>query len=111
MVGAFGHDRRILAWDVWNEPDNTNASSYGKLELPNKVEYVQKLLPKVYEWARAAGAEQPLTSGVWRGDWSSPEKLSAIEKVHVQMSDVISFHDYGVCVKTSDFTPSRTEIQ
>jgi hypothetical protein len=95
VVGAFGHDRRILAWDIWNEPDNTNASSYGKLELPNKVEYVQKLLPKVYEWARTAGAEQPLTSGVWRGDWSSPEKLSAIEKVQVQMSDVISFHDYG----------------
>ncbi|HET9804514.1 MAG TPA: hypothetical protein VFP96_14840, partial [Candidatus Acidoferrum sp.] len=23
VVGKFGHDERILAWDVWNEPDNT----------------------------------------------------------------------------------------
>jgi hypothetical protein len=95
VVGAFGHDGRVLAWDVWNEPGNTNESSYEKLELPNKAEYVQKLLPKVYEWARAAGVEQPLTSGLWEGDWSSPEKLSPIAKIQVQMSDVISFHDYG----------------
>ncbi len=30
VVGAFGNDRRMLAWDVWNEPDNSNDSSYGK---------------------------------------------------------------------------------
>lgn len=95
VVEAFGHDRRILAWDLWNEPDNMNESSYGKAELPNKIEIVQELLPKVYGWARSAGAEQPLTSGLWKGDWSSPEKLSPIEKVQIQMSDVISFHDYG----------------
>ena len=37
VVGAFAKDRRILAWDVWNEPDNTNGSSYGKQEPVNKV--------------------------------------------------------------------------
>ena len=31
VVGAFANDPRILAWDVWNEPDNDNASSYGKV--------------------------------------------------------------------------------
>src|SRR3954447_5807596 len=25
VVGAFGKDARVLGWDVWNEPDNTNA--------------------------------------------------------------------------------------
>src|SRR3546814_1398363 len=22
VVGRFGQDRRVLAWDIWNEPDN-----------------------------------------------------------------------------------------
>ena len=29
VVGAFGKDARVLGWDVWNEPDNTNTNSYG----------------------------------------------------------------------------------
>ncbi len=95
VLGAFGRDPRVLAWDLWNEPDNTNASSYGKLEPGNKVELVVNLLPKVFEWARAAGADQPLTSGLWRGDWSRPEKLSSVEKIQLENSDVISFHNYG----------------
>ncbi|HUB51416.1 MAG TPA: hypothetical protein VL986_04675, partial [Terracidiphilus sp.] len=31
VVGAFANDQRILAWDVWNEPDNTNHGSYEEL--------------------------------------------------------------------------------
>ena len=31
-MGAFANDKRILAWDIWNEPDNLNTSSCGKLE-------------------------------------------------------------------------------
>jgi hypothetical protein len=94
VLGAFAKDERVLGWDVWNEPDNTNDGSYGKLEPANKVELVQALLPKVYEWARAAGATQPLTSGVWKGDWSSPSKLGPTEKIQIELSDVISFHNY-----------------
>ena len=30
VVGAFAGDQRILAWDLWNEPDNGNDSSYAK---------------------------------------------------------------------------------
>ena len=95
VVGAFAHDTRILGWDVWNEPDNTNDGSYASLEPRNKVELVLKLLPDVFEWARAAGATQPLTSGVWKGDWSSPEKLGRMEKIQLAFSDVISFHSYN----------------
>jgi hypothetical protein len=36
-----------------------------------------------------------VTSGVWKGDWSSPEKLSPFEKIQLEQSDVISFHNYG----------------
>ncbi len=94
VVSAFANDDRILAWDVWNEPDNLNTSSYGKQEPPNKVALVLALLPKAFEWARQAGATQPLTSGVWQGDWSSPEKLSPMARTQLELSDVVSFHAY-----------------
>ena len=68
VVGAFANDKRVLAWDLWNEPDNPNTSSYSKVELVNKVAVVEELLPKTYAWARAAHPEQPLTSGVWKGE-------------------------------------------
>src|SRR5215467_9382827 len=30
ILNAFGKDDRVLGWDVWNEPDNTNGGSYAK---------------------------------------------------------------------------------
>ena len=97
VVGAFAHDRRVLAWDVWNEPGNReDDNQYKKFEPSNKVELVAKLLPWAFDWARAAGPEQPLTSGLWEDDkdWSLADKLSTIERVQLAMSDVISFHCY-----------------
>ncbi len=94
VVGAFGKDPRVLGWDVWNEPDNTNGGAYAKQEPPNKVDLVLALLPQVFQWARAAGVEQPLTSGVWKGDWSSDDKLSPMERIQLEYSDIISFHNY-----------------
>ncbi len=87
VVGAFANDKRILAWDVWNEPDN------GK-EIPNKAELVDGLLPKAFAWARTQHPVQPLTSGVWQGDWSHPDKESATTKIQLAESDVITFHNY-----------------
>lgn len=94
VVSAFANDERILAWDLWNEPDNTNNTAYGKVELPNKGDYVLPLLEKTFEWARSVNPSQPLTSGVWAGDWSSPEKLKPIEKLQLDQSDIITFHNY-----------------
>jgi hypothetical protein len=94
VVGSFAKDDRILGWDVWNEPDNTNEPAYSKLEPPNKVELVQALLPKAFEWARSVHPTQPLTSGVWKGDWSDPSKLGPTEKIQIELSDAISFHNY-----------------
>jgi len=95
VVGSFAKDKRILAWDIWNEPDNVNNGSYRQLEPPNKVDLVVALLPKAYEWARSVHPIQPLTSGVWKGDWSAPEKLTPMEKAQLELSDVISFHNYS----------------
>jgi len=94
VVGAFAKDQRILAWDIWNEPDNENGGSYGQLEPKNKVELVLALLPQAFAWARAAGAEQPLTSGVWKGDWSTAEKMTAMDRLQIELSDVVTFHNY-----------------
>jgi hypothetical protein len=72
VVGAFAKDERILGWDVWNEPDNGNGGSYKDLEPKNKNELVVALLPQAFAWARSAHPTQPLTSGVWKDDWSVP---------------------------------------
>jgi hypothetical protein len=90
----FADDDRILAWDVWNEPDNMNTSSYGAQEPTNKIALVTALLPKIFTYARSGRPSQPLTSGVWKGDWSSPDKLSPIEKIQLEQSDIVSFHNY-----------------
>jgi hypothetical protein len=94
VVGAFGQDDRILAWDMWNEPDNMNGSSYGKLEPKNKKEIVLALLPRAFAWARSTNPKQPLTSGIWHEDPGTPGKLSPMAKEQLELSDVISFHSY-----------------
>jgi hypothetical protein len=94
VVGAFAKDDRVLGWDIWNEPDNGNGGSYKDLEPKNKNDLVIALLPKAFAWARAAHPTQPLTSGVWKDDWSVPEKLGPGAKIQIETSDVISFHSY-----------------
>jgi cellulase (glycosyl hydrolase family 5) len=94
VVGSFAKDDRVLAWDIWNEPDNGNGGSYKESEPKNKNELVLALLPQAYAWARAAHPTQPLTSGVWKEDWSDPAKLGPGAKIQLTLSDVISFHNY-----------------
>jgi len=92
IVGAFANDQRILGWDIWNEPDNRNDSSYK--DPANKKELVLALLPRAFAWAREAKATQPLTSGIWHEDPATPDKLSPMAKEQLELSDVISFHTY-----------------
>ena len=94
VVGAFAKDDRVLGWDIWNEPDNGNGGSYQNLEPKSKDELVIALLPQAFAWARAAHPTQPLTSGVWKRDWSVAEKLEPAARIQIEMSDVISFHSY-----------------
>jgi hypothetical protein len=94
LVAWFSIDKRILAWDVWNEPDFVNTGVYAISEPPNKIDLVRKLLPKIFQYARAGSPTQPLTSGLYKGDWSSPSTLSPIEKIQIELSDFISFQNY-----------------
>ena len=90
VVGRFKDDRRVQVWDLWNEPDNLNGNSYGenhlKTELPKDVKHkaVEDLLRKTFQWAREAGATQPLTSGLWLGGHKAdPKRLIPIESVRL----------------------------
>jgi hypothetical protein len=94
ILGAFANDSRVLAWDVWNEPDNLNASSYANVEDPDKIMHVDHLLPLVFEWARETNPSQPLTSGVWHGAWGDPNRQSETVKIQLAESDIITFHNY-----------------
>lgn len=94
IVQTFRADKRILAWDLWNEPDNRNGDDYAKQDPPNKVELVNKLLPQTFDWARSAKPEQPLTSGVWKGDYFKEGKLDATEQIQMEHSDIVTFHSY-----------------
>lgn len=96
IVGHFAKDDRILAWDVWNEPDNPGGGNYDAEEPKDKFQHVAELLPQVFAWARSEHPTQPLTSGVWHDDdWSPGARLNAIEKTQLEQSDIISFHNYG----------------
>lgn len=93
VVGAFAEDQRVLAWDIWNEPDNQGGDALE--DVPAKVRRVDELLPRAFAWARSVHPSQPLTSAVWVGDWHDPDKESPTTKIQLEQSDVISFHDYG----------------
>ncbi len=93
IVGAFANDQRILGWDIWNEPDNQGGDKAE--DVAAKVARVDELLPKAFAWARSVHPVQPLTSGVWDGNWSDPSQESATTKIQLRESDVISFHNYG----------------
>jgi hypothetical protein len=92
VVGSFAQDNRVLAWDVWNEPDNEGRDR--PEDVPAKIRRINQLLPQVFAWARSASPTQPLTSGVWKGNWSDPARESETVKIQLSESDVISFHNY-----------------
>ncbi len=98
VVGVIGHfrtDRRIAFWDLYNEPDNKNDPAYIQMEPASKEETARQLLQKTFAWARSVNPKQPISSGVWMGNWADPSKLSPMEKVQLDNSDIITFHNYG----------------
>lgn len=73
--------------DHLSDPDNSNAGSYGPLELKNKNELAAKLVRRAFEWAREVGPSQPLTVGVWHGgDLSDPRKLNETQRAAIELS-------------------------
>ncbi|OBJ01072.1 1,4-beta-xylanase [Mycobacterium sp. 1465703.0] len=94
VLTQFRNDERVLGWDLWNEPDNP-ANAYASVERKDKFDLVADLLPQVFEWARSVDPCQPLTSGVWHGQWADPGRRSVISGIQLDNSDVITFHNYA----------------
>jgi hypothetical protein len=80
MMTTFKSDKRILMWDLYNEPGNSNNINKS---LP--------LLKAIFSWARAVAPSQPVTAGVW--DYS--EAFNDLNKFQLENSDVITYHHYG----------------
>ncbi len=78
VLTTFKNDKRILLWDLYNEPGNSN---YGAKSLP--------LLEKEFQWGREINPSQPLSAGIWNKDFA---ELNAYQLAN---SDVITYHDYN----------------
>jgi hypothetical protein len=77
VLTTFAHDKRILLWDLYNEPGNSG-----------KGDSTLVLLSRIYQWAREVNPDQPVSSGLW--DWGL-EKICILQ---LNNSDVITYHDY-----------------
>jgi endo-1,4-beta-mannosidase len=77
VMKSFAHDKRILLWDLYNEPGNSGKRDSS---LP--------LLKKVFSWARAVNPDQPISVGLWTWDFYNLNALQAAN------SDIITYHNY-----------------
>jgi hypothetical protein len=77
MLGAFGADKRILGWDLYNEPGNSKQD-----------EKSLSLLKAVFKWAWAVRPSQPLTAGAWYDN-------AVLAAFQVKASDIVTFHNYS----------------
>lgn len=100
VIRRFGRDRRVLAWDVFNEPDNINHPAYYVFEPRNKSEMALVLMEKAFGWARAAGVTQPLTAAPWKGDFMDEKRMLPISRWMLENSDVITIHSYDSLPRT-----------
>ena len=76
VLSAFGKDKRVVLWDLYNEPGNFGMN-----------EQCLPLLKETFKWARAVDPEQPLSAGLWFDN-------QALNEFQLQASDVITFHNY-----------------
>jgi hypothetical protein len=93
IISHFAKDSRVHVWDIFNEPDNVNSTSYFAHEPENKADLSLALLRKAFKWAREVNPTQPLTAGVWIGEWCE-EKIKPIDHFMLNNSDIITFHNY-----------------
>ena len=77
VLTTFRNDKRILMWDLYNEPGNSN---YNETSLP--------LLKKVFQWAWAVRPSQPLTCATWYDN-------KVLTDFQLASSDVITIHNYN----------------
>ena len=80
LVGTYKDDPRILAWDLYNEPGNSN-----------RILDCLPLLRYVFKWARANDPTQPLTSSLW----AYTDHCAVVNLLLLELSDIVGLHTYG----------------
>lgn len=78
ILQTFAEDRRIVLWDLYNEPGN---NGLGTRSMP--------LLKEVFAWAREVNPSQPLSVGVWH------HELTELNTFQLENSDIITYHNYA----------------
>lgn len=81
VVEKYKNDERIIIWDVYNEPGNSN-----------RRPVTMKNLVRMFEIVREIGPMQPLTAATWSSD--TGDNLPEVEQYCVDNSDIISYHNY-----------------
>lgn len=95
VLARFGDDERVVAWDLFNEPDSPNYA-YADGDPPDKVALMGDLVELVWDWAAEADPSQPITVGLFTYD--GPDRLDEagpVARAAIERSDVVSFHSYG----------------
>ena len=85
VMTKYRTDKRILFWNIWNEPGGNRR---GKVTVP--------LLREMYELAWKVGVEQPCAADVWTDDFGTDENaVNQAQHWAGKLSDIISYHCYG----------------
>ena len=111
VIGSFKDDKRILLWDLYNEPGNLSVFGEGQRHSFDEAlkEHSRDLMAATFEWARSVDPSHPLTVGAWVHSPSSPDGEpfeNEIDQLALELSDVISFHAYcdrahaELCIET-----------
>jgi hypothetical protein len=95
-AGAPASDLALLGAisGLYRYVDLDQPRAYRKVERKDKLERVADLLSLAFRWARSVDPSQPLTSGVWDGEWGDPQRRSEIANIQLDNSDVVTFHCY-----------------
>ncbi len=88
VMSHFSGDKRIVAWDLYNEPGNGVGDHITKVGLRENASF--PLLRDVFGWAKEVSPTQPYTVGYW----SDSEAGAGMQDFILDNSDIISFHFY-----------------
>ena len=96
---SFRADRRILLWDLYNEPGNRMTFGIaGYSEFDSRLEdSALSLMEGAFSWARGEAPNQPLTVAAWttpRADEGANAYCTATDRRALECSDLVSFHAY-----------------
>ena len=80
ILSRFGKDPRILMWDLYNEPGNSDMTD---ISYP--------FMEKFFQRAWSVRPTQPLTCATWNSD----TPFQRYNEFQLRNSDVITFHNYS----------------